>query len=569
MKKNEKKFIIINNFNKNNLNRKMKLTGNLKFNLPYLFLLLILGTQLISIANSKTSRVNNKNHEEKKGKKQKFRGKGEICYHSVPLWEEKHGNLPCEKGYICRPPIKKGKAKKTDIPYRCYKDNKKGREGNIQFATKKQRESEDSFLFTIDVKNKKKVKKTGRESTEWQVTLVDKGMDCDNPNGQGFKEKQCKPGHICFKGGMSKYTCHVQENAKADEVCYQSLPTFVPKKCPNGYECKGRPQDRGMTGVGSYCLKAAVSNSANANEVCFNSTPNFQPKTCPTGYECRFKRAELSAGMTGISKYCLKPESDVAQEGEVCFEELVKNFEKKRCADPSLSCTLLTTSAHGAKKNTTWRCIRMGNTNPDVAKEGDICSDTSKPNWHRKCADSSLECLTFYTSAHGAQNTGIGRCTKKGGNSGNTNQIEEVGEGQVCNKPIPNFTPKKCTAGLVCRVKESQKTLSGVSAYCFKPSSDTKPSDMPITIGGKCGGNDPRGCPSGHICKQTIGDKQGSTYCLMPSMLDKAGYKPFVGLNNYCDTATKPCSPGSTCRLMFDGSRICVANSLSAFIKDD
>merc|ERR1712032_1203872 len=178
-------------------------------------------------------------------------------------------------------------------------------------------------------------------------------------------------------------------------------------------------------------------------------------------------------------------------------------------------------------------------------------------------------------------------CLKK-----KTNEIQVAGEGQDCAKAIPGYVSRQCTAGTVCAPRKGQEKMSGVTQICQKITMNGSGSSSSTTttttttrivngvvvsdnsvrkgsgelkIGSKCQSGGPHPCPSGHTCKNAFkshGSELKHFYCLLPSAFDSAGYTPFVGANNYCSDK-KPCTAGSRCLKVYDGTSVCIASRYS------
>lgn len=465
---------------------------------------MIISSHLLEIVETKNKKTNNKRTTKKIAKK--FRNKGEICYHSIPHWEEKNGNLPCAKGLICRPPAKAKFNSGKPIAHKCFVDNKKGRsKGNIHFASKKQREDSDSYLFSISYSVPKR---RGREANESSDNLAKEFDSCYSPT-PNYIPRNCEVGYSCqypagkedLKGASK--LCLKDNIAKENEECSRPIPSFVTKKCEAGFVCKAKPADKNLQGVSSFCLRDSTVVPANLvakeNEICRKPIPGFQAKDCPVGLECRIKD-NTPAGMTGVSSYCLKKQLPL-KEGEACSSS-IPGFVRKDCP-ANLTCR-----------------IREA----DAGKTG----------------------VTSY-------------CMTKIG----SNEVTVAGEGQICANPnVIGFTTKPCTAGLTCRQKNLNGTeiyKTGDPMYCLAVLNNINNVTQNLKIGEKCSSGGVSQCPTGHICKYSFGESSGNTYCLLPSAFDTNAYTPYVGINNDCSFAARKCTSGSMCTRMFDGSNVCVA----------
>merc|ERR1712032_273204 len=194
----------------------------------------------------------------------KFRKHGDVCYHSVPHWEEKHGNYPCAKGLICRPPAKSNAPKGKPVPHKCFKDNKKNRvAGNIHFAPKKERMNEDNYLFSISYRSPKVI---GREE---EGDIAQLGEDCAKP-----------------------------------------IPEYKARKCVAGTTCRVKEEQKTLSGVTSHCL---ADDKAKENETCSRPIRDYKRKECVDGLDCRPDEQDLASGMKGVDSRCQKPLTPVKE----------------------------------------------------------------------------------------------------------------------------------------------------------------------------------------------------------------------------------------------------------------
>mgnify|MGYP000968127209 CR=1 FL=1 len=569
----------------------MKLIG--KNNLRHIFILLIIGSYLLASFSTKSYNKGNKNTK-------KFRNRGEVCYHSVPHWEEKNGNLPCKTGLICRPPLQHLKSGRSDIPHRCYLDNKKGTKGNIHFTSKKQREDSDSYLFSISLKTPKKFARRSSEGND----LAKLGELCYSST-PGSQNKKCATGLECRSDAMdynkmgSSSTCH-STVLKEGEICNVSTnQLFIGGKCGEGLECNLQNNNNisGRQLQGATFTKCTKIQYAKEGEICSSSIQGIQSKTCAPDQECRVRAQDINlkgtsatchrkilregdiCEVTGTSfkKDCgegliCKPKQNnnalpagkkimineqivcrpmqIAKKGETCYKS-TPDFERKQC-EFGLECRLPESSKglSGASS----QCLTP------IAKEGEECYK-SIPSYVKKECSHGLECRARGEDLQ-AGKTGVTMYCKSSQQK-NIITLEVAGVDQVCNKSTPGFTSKQCVAGTVCRIKDSQVGMTGVSMYCLPGVSNGESSTTisSLKIGQKCSAGGSKQCPSGHACKYPIGEKTGNTYCLLPSAFDTPNYVPFVGVNNYCDITNKPCTSGSTCTRVYDGTNVCVATS--------
>lgn len=533
---------------------------NRKQNLIYVFLLLIIGSHLFTLIetrNSIKSRLTKKN-------KQKYRKAGQVCYHSVPHWEEKNGNLPCQKGYICRPPSGAIEKKGKPVPFKCFKDNKKGWKGPIHFASKKQREDSDSYLFEIYTPHKISIKNS-RESSEestYAVLITREGDSCGN---SGSVNRVCDEKYVCRlpqdkSGGKDSDKQCLKPLAQQNEVCYQPISNFKTKECVKPFTCRPGKSSYGVSGSGSSCLEPFKLGKK--DEECANFRGS-KYRDCEPGLVCKDKPASANDKIkTEGTKTCQGGLTGnfIAKAGEACYQS-TPNYVPKKCPD-GYQCRF-EDSQGVSLSGSTAKCLKNRvDGNSELANEGDVCRYENSDFRVLQCR-TGLQCMKMYSSAHNQTVSRVYRCIKFERGGGNDNDtISIVGEGQVCSKPTPGFKSKACSSGLVCRVKETDMRLSGVSSYCLPPlQQNTVVQDSnPYKIGELCSHTDNRSCPSGHICKPvpfTTGHKR---YCLLPSAFDSAGYVPYVGKDNYC-SHLKACEPGLTCLKVFDSSKICVSSS--------
>jgi len=339
------------------------------------------------------------------------------------------------------------------------------------------------------------------------------GVQCANSSIQNFQKKICREGLVCrakdnngMKKGAGKFCLSPATLGGLNEQCKSAIEGGATKQCQSIYNCQKKPSEINNKFAAYYCLAQQMGT---LNNVCSKSTPGFAPLKCPTGSQCRLRDQDNTQGTTvrtGISSYCVAAKPNIAKEGQECYRP-TPGFVRLTCSE-GLECK---------------------NTAEDVK----------------------------------AGKTGVSQiCIKK-----NTNEVTVAGEGQDCAKATPGFTSKQCTAGTNCRPRAGQENLSGVTSICQKITTTIDRTSIivqeTLKIGQTCGAGGAKGCPSGHACKRTYKSTAASTYCLLPSGLDGESYVPFVGLNNYCDDRTKPCTSGSKCTVMFDNSKICVARSYS------
>ena len=627
-------------------------------------LIMIICSNLVAIVDLKST--NTRSVTDKKSKK--VRKHGEVCYHSVPHWEEKNGNFPCAKGLICRPPAKAKSPKGKPVPYKCFKDNRKNRsKGNIHFNSKKSRADAESTLFTISYKMPKI---SGRESEEGDIAQLNE--DCAKPI-PNYKARNCVYGTTCKtkpehmnQSGSTSYC--LPDEAKENETCYQSTRNYVPRTCVAGLECRFTTSDlaSGQTGISKKCLKpkqlgkkdeqctsmrgtvlltcaaglaclekpvvpgVKTLNMGKAtkycltdptvgyeNDVCSRSTPGFQKKNCITGLVCRQKEEYLNE--TGHASLCLKPIVPLGL-NEICktftkgaiAKQCDTRYEcKKKAADANeisaphyclptskvpvpaggkcnsgsssspnkncavgYSCRIKPEDVKGTNQTgvasyclaeyVNKQTIRLGGDSsslpPMYISEGDICSRPVSTSIRFECR-SGLECKPTAEDVKLGK-TGVSSICQKKATA--ANEVSIAGEGQICAKSTPGFESKQCTAGTVCKPTSMQ---SGVSSVCTKPTSTNTNVVPRLLIGETCSTGGAKECPSGHSCKPAFNSLTASkTYCLLPSAFDQPGYKPFVGLNNYCNN-TKLCTSGSTCTPVYDGSKVCIAKNYSELLR--
>jgi hypothetical protein len=633
----------------------MKLTCKQSY--TYLMLIMIISSNLIAIVDLKSTK-NSRSTTDKKSKK--VRKHGEVCYHSVPHWEEKNGNFPCAKGLICRPPAKAKAPKGKPIPYKCFKDNKQNRsKGNIHFTSKKQRATEESYLFSITYKTPKI---SGRESTE-EGDIAQSGQDCHQATPD-YKPRTCVTGTTCKlraqdqgKSGATSYC--LADEAKENEVCYKPILNFVKLTCATGLICRNTTADlkSGMKGISSYCLKPTAKAkineqcmgngstiavcetglackekpvdpnvkvmqtlgknkfclkddlSAYENEVCNKSIRDYQKKNCVgAGLICRFKEEDMNSNKTGSNSYCLKP-IVAAKLNEVCAEAMQGGI-KKDC-DKNLTCMKKPADLNNQlARSYCLATVKVGA--GDVCQGGSSAESNCPTGFVCRIKDASIQgtnqtgqkshCLIKIAAATGTEGTICSRpitsfktiqckegleckptaedlklghtgissfCQKK---SNTANEVTVAGEGQDCAKSTPGYVSKQCTAGTNCRPPKGKESMGGVTSICQKPNnldgnnynSQTTINKRSIVvehtlvIGASCSSGGAKQCPSGHICKNSFKSNTNKTYCLLPSAFDSAGYTPFVGINNYCNS-TKKCTSGSTCTEVYDGTKVCIA----------
>ena len=341
------------------------------------------------------------------------------------------------------------------------------------------------------------------------------GVQCANSSIQNYQKKICREGLVCrakdnngsssSRKGAGKFCLPPATLGGLNEQCKSAVQGGATKQCQSIYNCQKKPSEINNKFANYYCLAQQMGT---LNNVCSKPTPGFATLKCPTGSQCRLRDQDTQGTTlrTGISSYCVAAKPSIAREGQVCYRP-TPGFVRLTCSE-GLECK---------------------NTAEDVK----------------------------------AGKTGVSQiCIKK-----NTNEVTVAGEGQDCAKATPGFTSKQCTAGTQCRPRAGQENMSGVTSICQKITGTINGMSIivqeTLKIGQTCGAGGAKGCPSGHACKRTYKSTAASTYCLLPSGLDGESYVPFVGLNNYCDDRTKPCTSGSKCTVMFDNSKICVARSYS------
>lgn len=420
----------------------MKLNG--KNNLLYLFLTLLISSHLLSFYVAK--RTHN-------AKKITFRKLGEICYHSVVGWGDKNKDIECAKGLICRPPIKKNKTKAAkNLPFRCFKDNIKGKtRGNIEFASKKQRMQENSFLYRIKVPI---LHKKGRE--EEGLPKAGENDKCQDPNDRTFQARPCVEGFVCRRKnsqinmtGVPSY-CMRLSIAGNEEVCFIEGYPETRRQCEHGLECKKLP-DNGRVTINKnyYCVP---NDTALRGEDCYRSTLGYKVRECETGYECKYKVQDQVSGAKGVAKYCIKKgEEEYVQPGGICKSPL--SGKEFKCAQ-----------GHECKgkefKGKVYNDIKTCNiekvVGPDGVGEYEACS--SQSGLQRYCK-SGLSCRNPPKEVEQRlklQNNITKICI--------SDNIALPGE--KCQHAVRGFLTKQCTEGYYC--KSSQPGLSGAPSICSK-----------------------------------------------------------------------------------------------------
>lgn len=195
--------------------------------------------------------------------------------------------------------------------------------------------------------------------------------------------------------------------AREGEVCHKAIKYFPKTRCEPGLVCQPRPNS-GMGGSW-YCQRnnPLAPVLAKKNEVCSKPIIGFKSRECEAPYVCRPRNTHSDRAMTGVSSYCLDPIQQneiIGLVGQECYRA-VRGYQKVRC-------------------------------------------------------QKGLKCLPPQDKRSGGAHT----CQPKVV----INVIEEnlAQEGDVCNRPIPDFKPLKCAKGLICKPNPGEEELSGVPSYC-------------------------------------------------------------------------------------------------------
>jgi hypothetical protein len=237
--------------------------------------------------------------------------------------------------------------------------------------------------------------------------------------------------------------------AQAGELCYQSLPGFQARRCPDGYECRAKDGEEDMPGNELICREKIekASLTAQAGELCYQALPNFQARRCPDGYECRAKDGQED--MPGNELIC-REKILTAQAGELCYQSL-PNFQARRCPD-GYECRVRDGQEHmTGQKLICQLAIEKASL---TAQAGELCYQ-ALPNFQaRRCPD-GYECRAKDGEEHMKGNELI--CREK---------ILTAQAGELCYQSLPNFQARRCPDGYECRAKDGEEHMDGNKLIC-------------------------------------------------------------------------------------------------------